>query len=337
MSLEVTFAEVLAAAELGRARIAPEMAGYLALGVADALVGRPFVVDSRTCALDDEGTIFIRPSSAPVPSPGATQLEGAVRGLLGSLLGVSRGGGGGASMLLAVARRPAGSEIGALIAEIEAALIPVNRAAAKRALARLARETAKAREEGHLHLVGGYESAEELPPERDEDTEPLRIPVQAEITTPTPPAAEASPLPATVEAKEAAPAEPSRTGLPSKPPSSPPPRTRADELLARFSGAVVQSDQEIARELKAMAGLEPTPPPPLAASTEPTSALGPAETEAPPVESPAPPSPSLDEPLELPLERRSKAASYLLGGLLVAGIAATVAIWIYYPEFFTGR
>lgn len=336
MSLEVTFAEVLAAAELGRARIAPEMAGYLALGVADALVGRPVVVDPRTCALDDEGTIFIRPASTPVPSPGAMQLEGAVRDLLGSLLEVSRGGGGGANTLLAVARRTAVSDIGALIGEIEAALIPVNRAAAKRALARLARETAKARDEGHLFLVGSHE-AEEPPPERDEDTEPLRIPVQADVTTPTPPVARASPLPAVVEPKEAAPAEPSRTGLPSKPPSSPPPKTRADELLARFSGAVVQSDQEIARELKAMAGLEPTPPPPVAAPTEPTSAPRAADAESPPTESVGAPPPSFDEPLELPLEGRSKAASYLLGGLLVAGIAATVATWIYYPEFFTGR
>ncbi len=53
---------------------------------------------------------------------------------------------------LAAAARPRGDEqdVDQVVGDIEAALIPVNRAAAKRALARLARETLRAKELGKL-------------------------------------------------------------------------------------------------------------------------------------------------------------------------------------------
>lgn len=328
-SLTVTFDEVLAAARLGRARVAPEMAGYLALGVADALVGHPFLVEPRNFALNDEGAIFIgAPALTKAASP--AELEEAVRKLLGSLLEVSRGGGGGLGTLLTVAGRPSEAHVGALVTEIEAALIPVNRAAARRALARLARETAKARDEGQLHLAGAV--THEASREPDEDTEPLRVPVRAE-SAPT----EASPEPPKVEAEESAPSpEPPRVeSQPPKAAPSSPPKSRADELLARFSGSVAQSEQEIARELKAMAGLEPTPPPPIVATAE--STIAPEPTDIVEAVAEVTPSEEVEDSFEIPTARRSKATSYLLGGLLVAGIAATLAVWIYYPEFFTGR
>lgn len=344
----VSFAEVLAAARLGRARIAPEMAGYLALGVADALVGQALVVDERSCMLTDEGGVFVAPANSAISQDAPMEPERAVRQLLASLLDVARGGG---TTLATVARRSSTSSIEALIAEIEAALIPVNRAAARRALARLSRETAKARDDGQLVLQRPRPAEiHSQPPERDEDTEPIRVPLPS-VSTPPPPdtrhadqgdparSQAVDPRPMETAARPSAPptatsdgqADPAGSAMPSAQKPFP---TRADELLARFSGNVSQTDQEIARELKAMAGLEPTPPPPMAAPQEPTPTPPPA---SPPSDVATVGGGFEDAPFDLPIAGRSRGSSYLLGLLLVMGIAATIAVWMYYPEFFTGE
>lgn len=343
----VTFAEILAAARVGRARIAPEIAGYLALGVADALVGRAFALDAQTCLLTEDGAILVGPPTAPTAQTTALDLEQAARSLLGSLMDVARGGG---ATLIAVANRPASGDIGALIAEIEGALIPVNRAAARRALARLSRETAKARNEGHLDAARA-KTPEPLPVrERDEDTEPLRVPLRTTSSS-LPPKPSAPPQASAVtEIAEPSPSpEPPRASVPrvETPSSAPPGRTRADELLARFAGTVAQDEQDLARELKAMAGLEPTPPPPPASVSEPTPSPGfvqpspspePKEREVAPPEAPALEEPFPDDELfDVPFARRSRMGTYLLGGMLVFGALLTIAAWVYYPELFKGR
>jgi len=322
----VTFAEVLAAARLGRARVAPEMAGYLALGVADALFKQPHAVDERSCWLTDEGAILAAPSGATITGP--ADVSASVRRLLGALLEVARGG-GAAATLAVVARKPPSADMGALVAEIEAALIPVNRGAARRALARLARETARARDEGSLVLEP---PKSEPPAEPAEDTEPIRV---------SAPDAEAAAEPVREAEREPTPTPPTAVSEPAPPSTTPPPPdaaskplTRADELLARFSGSVVQSDQEIARELKAMVGLEPTPPPPDVveerdepAAAEPTEAPAEDLSEAPP---------SVEMPLELAPPRRSKAGLFVLLGIVVLGVGA-LAVFLYYPELFSGN
>lgn len=323
----VTFAEVLLAARIGRARIAPEMAGYLALGVADALFRQPHAIDEKSCWLTDEGAIFTAAPASPIAGP--QEVSAAVRQMLGALLEVARGG-GAAATLSAVARRPPTPDIGALVAEIEAALIPVNRGAARRALARLARETSRARDEGYL----SREPQSSPPPaDRDEDTEPIRVPVPAASTPPAAPSEpprEPTPTPPTALADSVPPA----SDTPSAPEVAPKPLTRADELLARFSGSVVQSDQEIARELKAMVGLEPTPPPPeTAAETDEASVV---ETGAPPDDALSEVPPSVELPLELMPPRRSKTGLLVLMGIVVLGVGA-LAAFLYYPELFSGK
>lgn len=337
----VTYAEVLAAARRGRARIAPEMAGYLALGVADALLRHPHAVDERSCWLTDEGAILTTPSATA--STGPVELSAAVRRMLGAFLEVARGG-GAAATLATVARKTPTADMGALVAEIEAALIPVNRGAARRALARLARETARAREEGVLSL----DPPTSQPPARPVEETPA--PAPAVVSEPPPPVTAlaqepvSAPPPASsrpptaVTTPPAAPATaesvpPTATGVSS--PSEPPkPLTRADELLARFSGSVVQSDQEIARELKAMVGLEPTPPPPetLVRTDEPPAV----ERNEPPHEEPSESPPSVDLPLELEPRRRSKATLLVVMGFVVLGVGA-LAAFLYYPELFSGH
>lgn len=339
----VTFAEVLLAARLGRARIAPEIAGYLALGVADALFKNPQLVDERSCWLTDEGAIF---TTAPVsPGAGPAEVSAAVRRMLGALLEVSRGG-GAAGTLSAVARRPPTPDIGALVAEIEAALIPVNRGAARRALARLARETARARDEGYLAAASSTSQPppepqrestlvpSQPPPERDEDTEPIRVPTPIASV---PPAAsnetprQVTPTPPTAGVESVPP--PGDTPSPQE--AAPKPLTRADELLARFSGSVVQSDQEIARELKAMVGIEPTPPPP-EATAEPSEETVVETAEPPPVDEVSESPPSFDMPLDALPPRRSKAGLLVVLGIVVLGVGA-LAAFFYYPELFSGK
>ena len=143
----VTLDEVFAAAGVRAASLVPETSGYLALAVGDATSRLPYAVDDRVVTLTTEGAVGIARRGPLVhPHRAAENL----RGILARLLAVSTGS---AMPGLSAAARPRHeSERGveSVIEEIEAALIPVNRGAARRALARLARETIKARDSGHI-------------------------------------------------------------------------------------------------------------------------------------------------------------------------------------------
>ncbi|WP_437567497.1 hypothetical protein [Sorangium sp. So ce542] len=146
MSACVTLEEVLAAAHGRCASLVPETSGYLALAVGDATSRLPLRLDDRAVLLTTEGTVTVRSRGEPVAPAEAARL---LRDLLARLLSASAG-----SMpnLAATARaRPASEQDPDAVArELEAALIPVNRNAARRALARLARETLRAKEAGRL-------------------------------------------------------------------------------------------------------------------------------------------------------------------------------------------
>lgn len=143
---QVTIANVLRAAEIGRAPLAAESAGYLALAVADQLVRAPLSFDPGGVLLSNEGTVSV---GAGRRGDGV-DAERIVRSLLGRLLSVAPSS---TPALGAAARRSSGQGVGALVDELEGALIPVNRSAARRAIARLARETSKAEEAGLLSAV----------------------------------------------------------------------------------------------------------------------------------------------------------------------------------------
>ncbi|WP_433927921.1 hypothetical protein AB3662_32545 [Sorangium cellulosum] len=146
MSACVTLDEVLAAAHARCASLVPETSGYLALAVSDATSRLPLRLDDRAVLLTTEGTVTVRTRGEPVAPAEAARL---LRDLLARLLAASAG-----SMpnLATTARpRPASEQDPDAVArEVEAALIPVNRNAARRALARLARETLRAKEAGRL-------------------------------------------------------------------------------------------------------------------------------------------------------------------------------------------
>jgi hypothetical protein len=134
LEASVTLEDVFTVVEAKRVPLAPELAGYLTLEVADGSQATGGPVDPRTVYISEEGTVaLVRPKSA---AP-AGDAETSVRGILAKLLEAS---GSATPALTASARRKAGAGLPALVSELEAALIPVNRAAGRRALARLARE-----------------------------------------------------------------------------------------------------------------------------------------------------------------------------------------------------
>src|SRR5262249_7795879 len=131
----VTLEEIVSAATARRASLVPETSGYIMLAVCDALGGAPLLLDPQCVSVTIDGAVAI----------GGTQIVEehdavrAARALLATLLGASVGSMQG----LAVAARPRGGNergLTAMTSDLEAALIPVNRAAGRRAIARLARE-----------------------------------------------------------------------------------------------------------------------------------------------------------------------------------------------------
>jgi len=135
--MSLTLLEVVAAVRARRASLSAETVGYLLLGVADHLITVPREVGAEDVFLGEEGALRIgagRPADAD-------RSERALRELLDALLGVASTA---TPALARIGRRPSGVGIEGLLRELEAALIPVNRAAAQRALNRLYRDAQRA-------------------------------------------------------------------------------------------------------------------------------------------------------------------------------------------------
>jgi hypothetical protein len=171
---DVTVAEVIEVARRKQALLTPETAGYLVLGAADQLVTSPVLVDEHLCSMQVDGgrvSMLSRRIAHPLDA------ERGLRLLLRRLLEVASGR---APALSNVAALPPKGDLAALLAELESALIPVNRGAAARALSRLARETIRARRPS---LAPGEEappaSLEDEPshaaPAPGDDTEPMQV------------------------------------------------------------------------------------------------------------------------------------------------------------------
>jgi hypothetical protein len=183
----VTLDEVFAAAGARAASIVPETSGYLTLALGDATSRMPITIDERTVTLTTEGTVDVGKRGRELSPKEAAE---AFRSLLGRLLAV---GTGAAMPSLTAAARPREESdrgVSAVVEEIEAALIPINRAAARRALARLARETMKAKESGRLAQVALP------PPQPASDLTPPPAVRIASTPVAAPPCASVTPEPA---------------------------------------------------------------------------------------------------------------------------------------------
>jgi hypothetical protein len=309
LETSVTLEDVLIVVEAKRVPLAPELAGYLALEIADGTDAGSGNVDPKTVFISEEGTVaLVRPKRDFVTG----DAEASVRSLLTQLLDAS---GSGTPALGTAAKRKPGNGLPALVEELEAALIPVNRAAGRRALARLVREVKRV-----LLGVGRNASAPPVhnrpearapmaapharPALRKRDSDPKAVDVssnlaQGEVVARRIGQFEEEPATAkhtnqldelasnSIDGRSATNAESEpkvEAGKSASGPSAPPPPPKRDPIVAElrpegagpsiFGGDEVDSlldsfgvssshgDKQMARELKAIAGLSPTPPPP---------------------------------------------------------------------------
>jgi hypothetical protein len=179
----------------------------------------------------------------------------------------------------AAAKKEAGAGIASLAQELEAALVPVNRAAGRRALARLAREVKR--------VTLGVGRNASIPPDVQQQRRSIR---------------------------GSQPSYPGYTGPRSSDGRKSRPRDEVDSLLSAFEVDGPRSDAVVSRDLKEIAGLTPTPPPlqptsvsaPLPAAPAPTSARTPAGAFPTSTREPVPMS-SARVPAPAPLSSRGQA------------------------------
>lgn len=233
----VTLDRALELIEARRVPIAPEVAGYLCLELAERASMQPGGLVPEGIFLGEEGSV------AFVPRAQGEAPEVFVRALLRRLLDAS-GSRPAALWQVTSGQRP-GAEL--LVRELEAALIPLNRMASRRSLARLAREVQRV-----TQGVGrNAPSSVRRPSHAPSKLPPPSVP-------PAPPLASAPPAAAPVRGSQ-----PPSAGRQAR-------TSSIDELLDALDAAPpapASNETETRNELKAMAGLEPTPPPPAAHTT----------------------------------------------------------------------
>jgi len=151
----------------------PESAAYLILALCDAIGCLPLIVPDSAIEMSAEGTVAVTQQGKVVQGPEASR---AMRDLFVRLLAVTTGP---TPRLAAVARvRDVSAERGVdtFAAEVEAALVPMNRSAGKRSLGRLARETLRAIESGNLAMhLQARAAAKEAPAAATAAIAPLMV------------------------------------------------------------------------------------------------------------------------------------------------------------------
>jgi hypothetical protein len=261
----VTLEEVFTVLGARRVPLAPELAGYLVLEIAEHADPSGGDVDPRAVFVSEEGTVaLVKPRREGV----AGSAEISIRAMLTRLLDAS---GSQTPALAAAGKRRSIAGLPALAEELEIALIPVNRAAGRRALARLAREVRRvtlgvgrnalpsssdavpSSRRASLASYPSYGTTPDPPParpsahtfSREEDPTTARGQIPDELLQKA--------TPGTSNEMPTVQFEPS-TREPS------PSQADVDSLISDF-GVSGGGDHEHARDLKAMAGIEPTPPP----------------------------------------------------------------------------
>ena len=281
LDASVTLDDIFVVVSAKRVPLAAELAGYLALEIAEGADPLGGDVDALKVYVGEEGSVALVKHRRESVSGDA---ETSVRSILHRLLEAS--GSQTPALAAAAKRKPAGG-LPALSMELEAALIPVNRAAGRRALARLAREVRR------VTLGVGRNAPNPVATERPgsrgsypsspsasgagagqpsaRTTDPTGdAPRSPSVADPTPPPASeilldlVKPPPTSQEAPRIDISQLPAVEIPRG--EGPSPRRGAsddvDSLLASFEVSEQRADREMARDLKAMVGLDPTPPPP---------------------------------------------------------------------------
>ncbi len=398
LETSMTLEDVFAVVTGKRVPLAPELAGYLALEIAEGAGQATGEIDPRTVYIGDEGSVaLVRPKRADAPG----DAEASVRVILQKLLEAS---GSQTPALALVAKRAPGTGIASLVSELEAALIPVNRSAGRRALARLAREVKRvtlgvgrnasvpASERGPRASSPSYGNIGTPPPPAaspaSQRAEPDPAIVAAAAAALAPPTFDAEENPTT--AKRDIPSEllahatgpersiqelptleisradlaPARADLAPARADLAPARDDVDSLLSSFEVSDERADKAVARDLKAMVGLDPTrTPPPVGAPMHddaPTDDAGldsllAMTGSSPPVANAAKSAPGAGrarapsyaedrvlptaktKPRTRPLNKPAKTDRLLLALLVILLAAGAGVLWMLKPGFFTGR
>jgi hypothetical protein len=124
---------ILAAVQARQVPLAAETAGYLLVDLASVCASDHLAIEPSAVVVSEDGVVALV-SAAESEEP---RTEASLRAILGTLLAA---GGSSTPALQAMVERPAEGQRDLFVAEIEAALIPLNRSAGRRAVARLARE-----------------------------------------------------------------------------------------------------------------------------------------------------------------------------------------------------
>jgi hypothetical protein len=135
--MQIALSKVMDAARQRLAAVTAEVAGYLVLLASQQVSARPRRVLAAELTLDEAGEILVTGEE----HASVHDVEVDLRRLLASLTALSQSP---PPALRAAAERSAAGDLAAFEAELSAALIPLNPAASRRALARLYRETQRA-------------------------------------------------------------------------------------------------------------------------------------------------------------------------------------------------
>jgi len=179
--VNVTVAEVLAGAEARAVPLSAECVGYLVLAAADQVSAAPRRLEPNDVLLFEDGGIRVASGRAADGSLAERDLRAVLDALLVRASAPTSG-------LLRASRRAPGGGVEALVRELETALIPVNRSAAKRSLARLERETVRALQSGRISV----------PPPAAHGAEPEPTPAPVARASSVAPSAPSVSLPAVV-------------------------------------------------------------------------------------------------------------------------------------------
>ncbi|HEY6562676.1 MAG TPA: hypothetical protein VI072_35665 [Polyangiaceae bacterium] len=152
--MTVTLLEVVAAAQKHAAALPGELAGYLLLATADQVAGAPRCPSMGDVVLGEDGSVRVIGGAAATDREAESRLRELFAFTLGRSAPVT-------VALTRVAQRPESGSVRGLIQELEAALIPLNRSASRRALSRLCRETLRAAARGALADLASLAAAAE--------------------------------------------------------------------------------------------------------------------------------------------------------------------------------
>jgi len=142
--MNASLREIVLAVRFGEASLVGESVGYLVLGACDRTLAVPRAADLDGVLVTSEGEVVL--DSDPVSE---AEAERTLRTLLGQLLTLLRTP--FPNLERVAMREPCG--LRHLVTELEAALVPVNRRAARRSLSRLVREARRSHAQGERHAA----------------------------------------------------------------------------------------------------------------------------------------------------------------------------------------